>query len=201
MTAANRRVSRVFVTAAALLVLAAPSLAAQTSAAYFEFLMARRLEALGDQSGALAALERAAAADPVSAEVRAEIAAFHLRRDRRTEAESAARDALKLDDGNLEAHRVLGLVYTSQADALSASAAGPKFRTLAGEAIGHLERVAKDPTVGLDVLFSLGRLYLRMDEAAKAVDAFARVVTQSPGSLQGRLFLSQAYAASGNLEN
>ena len=33
-----------------------------TSSAYFEFLMARRLEAQGDNAGALAALERAAAA-------------------------------------------------------------------------------------------------------------------------------------------
>ena len=59
----------------------------QTANAYFEFLMARRLEGLGDQAGALAALERAAAADPMSAEVRAEIASFQLRRNRRTEAE------------------------------------------------------------------------------------------------------------------
>ncbi|MBI3047469.1 MAG: tetratricopeptide repeat protein [Acidobacteria bacterium] len=183
------------------LLLTAPPAAAQTSNAYFEFLMARRLEALGDQSGALAALERAAAADPTSAEVRAEIAAFHLRRDRRAEAESAAREALKLDDGNVEAHRVLGLVYTAQADALNASAAAPKFQALAGEAIRHLERVAKDPTAGLDVLFSLGRLYLRTGDATKAVDTFTRVVTQNPGSLQGRLFLAQAYAASGDLRS
>ena len=81
--------------------------AAQTPAAYFEFLMARRLEAQGDQAGALAALERAAAADPASAAVRAEIASFQLRRNRRADADSAALQALKLDDANLEAHRVL----------------------------------------------------------------------------------------------
>ena len=73
--------------------------AAQSTDAYFEFLMARRLEAQGDQAGALAALERAAAADPASAEVRAEIASFQLRRNRRTDAETAALQALKLDDG------------------------------------------------------------------------------------------------------
>src|SRR5688572_255836 len=84
---------------------------AQNPAAYFEFLMARRLEALGDHPGALAALERAAVADPSSAEVRAEIASFQLRRNRRTEAEEAALAALKLDQDNLEAHRVLGLLY------------------------------------------------------------------------------------------
>src|SRR5574341_393810 len=60
---------------------------AQAPNAYFEFLMARRLEAQGDTAGALAALERAAAADPSAAEVKAEIASFQLRRSKRDEAE------------------------------------------------------------------------------------------------------------------
>lgn len=187
--------------AAVLLLVTAASTAAQTSSAYFEFLMARRLEALGDQAGALAALERAAAADPMSAEVRAEIAAFHLRRDRRAEAETAAREALKLNDGNLEAHRVLGLLYTAQADAVNANAAPQRFQALVREGIQHLERAAKETTAGIDVLFSLGRLYLRTGDATRAVETFVRVVTQNPGSAQGRLFLAQAYAAADDLKN
>src|SRR5690349_1671183 len=101
-------------TAACVVVLSlAGAAAAQSPDAYFEFLMARRLESQGDQTGALAALERAAAADPASAEVRAEIASFQLRRNRRSDAEAAATQALKLDEANLEAHRVLGLIYAS----------------------------------------------------------------------------------------
>lgn len=187
--------------AGVLLLWAAAPAAAQTSTAYFEFLMARRLEALGDQSGALAALERAAAADPKSAEVRAEIAAFHLRRDRRADAETAAREALTLSDANLEAHRVLGLVFAAQADAVNANAAPQKFQTLAREAIQHLERAGKDAAAGIDVLFSLGRLYLRMGDATQAVETFVRVVTQNPGSAQGRLFLAQAYAEADDLKS
>jgi tetratricopeptide (TPR) repeat protein len=197
-----RAARAVFPGAAVLLLLltAAPA-GAQTPTAYFEFLMARRLEALGDQAGALAALERAAAADPASAEVRAEIAAFHLRRDRRGDAETAAREALKLNEANLEAHRVLGLVYTAQADSINANAAPQKFLAVARDAIQHLARVAKDPAAGIDVLFSLGRLYLRTGEAQPAVETFNRVVTQNPGSAQGRLFLAQAYAAADDLKN
>ena len=78
------------VTACVLVLSMAGAAAAQSTDAYFEFLMARRLEAQGDQTGALAALERAAAADPASAEVRAEIASFQLRRNRRTDAGPAA---------------------------------------------------------------------------------------------------------------
>jgi tetratricopeptide (TPR) repeat protein len=173
---------------------------AQNSSAYFEFLMARRLEGMGDHSGALAALERAASADPVSAEVRAEIASFHLRRNRRTEAEQAAEAALKLDTNNLEAHRVLGLLYAMNVDAMTPRTSPAQFEATARQAIEHLERVTRDPAAGLDIYFSLGRLYLRTGDADKAIDALNKVMSQNPGSVQGRLSLSQAYALNGNLK-
>jgi tetratricopeptide (TPR) repeat protein len=103
---------------AAMILTAAPAVAsAQSAEAYYEFLLARRLEAQGDQAGALAALGRAAAADPRAAEVRAEIASFQLRRNQRAEAEAAAREALVLDGDSLEAHRVLGVLYAAMANA------------------------------------------------------------------------------------
>jgi len=176
---------------------------AQVPDAYFEFLMARRLESQGDQAGALAALERAAAADPASAEVRAEIASFQLRRNRRSDAETAALQALKLDDANLEAHRVLGLIYSANVDAMNARTPEMQVEVAARQAITHLERAAGVASAGTDIQihYSLGRLYLRIGDAAKAVDAFARVVNQNPDSAQGRLSLAQAYAASDDLEN
>ena len=64
---------------AALVASTATAATAQTADSYYDFLMARRLEAQGDNTGALAALERAAAADPRAAEVKAEIASFQLR--------------------------------------------------------------------------------------------------------------------------
>ena len=177
--------------------------AAQTPDAYFEFLMARRLEAQDDQAGALAALERAAAADPASAEVRAEIASFQLRHNRRDDAERAALQALTLDDGNLEAHRVLGLVYAAGVDALNARTPQAQVEASARQAITHLERAAGEAPAATDIqiYFTLGRLYLRADEPAKAVDALTHVVDQNPTSAQGRLSLAQAYAASGDIEN
>src|SRR5687767_15964990 len=100
----NRTASSLLV--AGLLVTAVPSpAAAQTAEAYFEFLIARRLEAQGDAAGALAALERAAIADPKSAEIKAEIAGLQLRRNIRPDAEKAAREALALNEANIEAHR------------------------------------------------------------------------------------------------
>jgi tetratricopeptide (TPR) repeat protein len=184
-----------------LLLLPAVPAASQTSSAYFEFLMARRLEGLGDNDGALAALERAAGADPMSAEVRAEIASFQLRRNRRNEAEQSAVSALKLDENNIEAHRVLGLLYAANTDALNARTSPEQFEATARQAISHLERVVVEPTAGIEILFSLGRLYLVTGAAPKAIDAFNRVLIQNPGSVQGRVSLSQAYAAIGDLKN
>src|SRR4030095_7642700 len=84
---------------------------------YYEFLLARRLEADGDVKGARAALERGATADPKAAEIRAEIASLHLRRNERAEAEKAAKAALALDEKNVEANRALGLIYTAAVEA------------------------------------------------------------------------------------
>ena len=50
--------------------------------AYFEFLLARRLEAQGDTAGALEALKRAQALDPQSAEILAELAGFYARQNK-----------------------------------------------------------------------------------------------------------------------
>src|SRR4051794_12536962 len=68
--------------------------------ALYDFLMARHLEALGDPKGAQGELEKAAKEDPRSAEVRAELAAFHLRRDEDDAAEMNAKAALQIDADN-----------------------------------------------------------------------------------------------------
>jgi tetratricopeptide (TPR) repeat protein len=176
---------------------------AQSGGSYYDFLMARRLESQGDNTGALAALERAAAADPRAAEVKAEIASFQLRRSKRDEAEKAAREAIALDDENTEGHKVLGLIYAATADTFNGRAQAPQFAASASEAIAHLERAVADVAGASDINlhYTLGRLYMRMGETAKAVDALTRVVNQNPGSVQGRLSLAQAYAAADDLQN
>jgi tetratricopeptide (TPR) repeat protein len=188
----------------ALLVSAAGQAFAQVARdPYFEFLIARRLEAQGDAAGALAALQRAAAADPKSAEVRAEIASFELRQNHPAQAEESARAALALDEANIEGHRVLGLVYAEYLE--GATPRTPKAQTdeFARQAISNLERVVADPASGSDINlhFTLGRLYLRTGSSDKAVQAFMRVVDQNPNSVQARIFLAQAYASARDLDS
>ena len=170
--------------------------AAQTGDAYFEFLMARRLEAQGDQEGALEALERAAAADPASAAVRAEIASFQLRRNERGDAEREALRALRLDDANREAHRVLGVIYAADVEAMGTRGPRAEVDERTQQAITHLERVTGDGAYGVSIqtYYSLGQLYMRARDATNAIDAFLEVVDQNPGAVQGRLSLARAYA-------
>jgi tetratricopeptide (TPR) repeat protein len=182
------------------IVLAASGASAQSSGgAYYDFLMARHLEGEGDVTGALAALQRAAAADPMSASIQAEIAGFQYRRNQRDEAEKAGNAAIALDADNVEAHRVLGLIAASKAESDRTSAA--QTVTYVREAIGHLEKAiagtqgVPDPNLN----YTLGRLYLATGQNDKAVQSLRRVVDQNPGSVQGRLALAQAQASSRDL--
>jgi tetratricopeptide (TPR) repeat protein len=168
---------------------------------YYEFLLARRLEADGDVKGARAALDRAAAADPKSAEIRAEIASLHLRRNERSEAEKAAKAALALDDKNVEGNRVLGLLYAAAADT-TGDRPNPQAPANVKQAITYLERAAAGTTVTADanLYFTLGRLYIRDGTPDKAVQSLSRVLSQNPNSVQGRLAMAQAYAAAKDLK-
>src|SRR5262245_23693469 len=189
--------------AAALWISVPQFVAAQTTDAYFEFLQARRLEADGDPKGALAALERAATADPKSAEVRAEIASLHLRRNEQADAEKAAKAALAIDENNVEANRALGLLYAGVVDRANERTPSAQTATALKDAITYLERAVAGAGVTADanVQFQLGRLYIRNGTPDKAIQALMRVVAQSPNAVQGRLALAQAFAANKDLKS
>ena len=68
----------------------APETSAPPSEAYFEFMLARRLEAKGESAAALEALKRAQTLDPKSAEILAEMAGLYARQNKGAEAIDAA---------------------------------------------------------------------------------------------------------------
>lgn len=166
---------------------------------YYEFLQARRLEGEEKYDAAVAALQRAAAADPASAEIKAEIAGLYLRKSPpdRVQGEKFAREALAIDENNVEANRSLGYLYANTVDA---SRTAPNAQDVKN-AILHLERAAAG-TVGTDLnlQYTLGRLYLRDSQPEKAVQSASRVVSQNPGNPQARQLLASAYVAAGNLK-
>jgi tetratricopeptide (TPR) repeat protein len=173
-----------------------------SGAGYYEYLIARRLETAGNTDGALAALQRAVTADPSSAEIKAELAAFHLRRNppQRDAAEKAAKEALALDEKNVEANRTLGYLYANAVDT-SAATLTPQMATYLKDAIMHLER-AQAGTIGTDanLLYYLGRLYIANRDPQKAIQTLTRVVAQNPTNPQARRYLAQAYAVGDDLK-
>jgi tetratricopeptide (TPR) repeat protein len=173
-----------------------------SSQAYLSFLMGRRLEAEGDNSGALAALKRAAAADPKSAEIQAEIAGFHLRHNERPEAEAAAKAALAINPDNVGANRALGLLNAAAVEGASGRDARGQVQTYLRDAIMYLERAIKaSPTADITLQYTLGRLYIRNDEPAKAIDSLTKVLVQNPDFFQARLVIAQAYEANKDLKS
>lgn len=170
---------------------------------YYDFLLARRLEGEGDTKGALAALQRAAAADPASAEIKAEIADIHLHREppAREEAEKAAREALALDENNVQANTVLGYLYSNAVQRATRISAAEQVMQDARSAILHLER-ASAHSVGLDLpmQFALGQMYLVANEHAKAIQVLTRVDRQSPGNLTVRQLLARGHYGAGDVQ-
>jgi tetratricopeptide (TPR) repeat protein len=167
---------------------------------YYDFIQARRLESEGDSQGALTALMRASAADPRSAEIKAEIAALYSRRNppARVESEKAAKEALAIDENNVEANRTLGYLYASAPGGSGRNSVAPQD---VKNAILHLERAAAG-TIGTDLnlQFTLGQMYLRDGDPQKSIQAVSRVVAQNPGNPQARQLLATAYAAAGDLK-
>jgi tetratricopeptide (TPR) repeat protein len=192
------------------LVTASPVLA-QTAAAppgppraqaFYEFMMARRMDAAGDSAGALAALERAQTLDPESAEIVAEMAAYYSRQNKAELAVSSAERALKLDARNVQAHHVLALVYGAWAEGGVPPPAGQTLAAARLTAIEHLSAIQASPLMATDpnLQMTLGRLQLRAGRAAVAVPILERVATQAPWAAEPLLLLYDAKVALGKLD-
>ena len=177
-------------------VLAQPAPAASSNDAYAEFLRALVLASRDDTSGARAALERAAALDPRSAAIQAELADLALRRDDVPAARQAAEAALALDVANPRAHRVLGLLDASEVDfGTEAAQASAEDRRRLARAIGHFERIVDTPEAATDLTmqYALGRLYIRAGQIDQAIPVLQRVANQAD-LVDARVLLAEALA-------
>ena len=170
--------------------------------AQFEFMMARRMESSGDVAGALASLERARKLDPGAAEIPAEIAGYCYRQNRPTDAIVAAEQALKIDKDNVEAHNILGTVYSSWADGGTPPAAGQSPVSTRDAAIEHLTAIQNTPLMATNpnLQMTLGRLQLRAGRVDLAVPILERVAAQAPWSPQPLILLYEAQVSQGKLD-
>lgn len=158
--------------------------------AYFLFVEGRSLEGRGDVDGAVRAFREAIALVPAAAEIRAELAALYARQGRAVEAVSTAREALQIDAGNREAHRILGFVQAALSDRTGDEA-------LRDEALRHFEQArqarVRDPAAEL----TLGRLYVRSGRFEPAVRTLTTFLLDQPGYPEAMDLLAQAYEGRG----
>ena len=171
--------------------------------ALYEFMMARRLEAAGDDAGALAALERAQQARSRSpAEISAEIAGYYFRQNRPTDAVAAAEQALKLDKDNVEAHNILGTVYSAWAEGGAPPPPGQTAASTRDAAIEHLTAIQNTPLMATNpnLQMTLGRLQLRAGKADLAVPILEKVAQQAPWAAEPLLLLYEAQISQGKLD-
>ncbi|MDP1570682.1 MAG: tetratricopeptide repeat protein [Vicinamibacterales bacterium] len=165
--------------------------------AYYQFMLARRLDGEGHHAAALAALERARTLDPSSAEIVAEIAAHHARQNRAAEAVTAAEAALVIDPANGEANRVLGLVYAAYAEGVVPPPPGTREADWLPRAIARLKAIEGTPAMAteLGLQLTLGRLYVRAGQADEAVAVLDAVASQAPYLTEPFLLLAEAHTA------
>ena len=199
---------RVVLTAALVLSLAAiaaaqtPDPAPVSVQAYYEFMLARHLESDGNAAGALEALKRAQALDPKSAEILAEIAGHYARQNKGNEAIDAAERALALSATNVEAHRILGLVYAAWSDGGVPPPAGKTVAQLREMAIDHLSKILESPLAATDLnlQLTLGRLQLRSGHPDRAVPILENIVAQAPYTTEPYTMLAEARLALGRVD-
>jgi tetratricopeptide (TPR) repeat protein len=170
--------------------------------AYFEFLVARRLEAQGDTAQAQAALKRALTLDPKSAELQAELAGFYARQNKAQEAVDAAERALAIDPGNVEAHRILALVFAAWSDGGATPPPGRTQAQLRAAAIEHITKILSTPAVATDLnlQLTLARLQMRAGDAGAAVPILENIVAQAPFASEPYTLLAEARLSIGRLD-
>ena len=175
---------------------AAPESAEARARAYYDFLLARRLESEGDVDGAVAALRRAAAADPWSGEVRAELASLYARQNRADDALKAAEAALAVDPDNAEAHWVIGTIAAALLQGGQEAGVRDEGANLE-RAIEHLEKARPARAYDLGLVLTLGRLYLAKPDYPKAADTLGSLVQREPGVTEAGFLLAQALEGAG----
>ncbi|HVL68911.1 MAG TPA: tetratricopeptide repeat protein [Vicinamibacterales bacterium] len=176
-----------------------PAAPAGDGAAY-HFLLARQLEKAGDTEEAIAALNRAAELAPRSAEIRAELAGLYAREDRIVDALNAGEDALKLDPGNVEANRLLGLIFASLVEQKRPVRPGDDPAAYQARAIAALEKGRGFPGADLNTEFTLGRLYLRAGRHHEAIGPLLQVFEQQPQYSEGGMLLAAAQEGAGQID-
>jgi tetratricopeptide (TPR) repeat protein len=182
--------------------------AADRATAYYHAALADNYEDMatnyGRQEYATRAVEEyklALNADPNSPQLAVGLASLYLRVGRIAEAVQTAKDLIKKDDSNLEAHKLLGRIYLrslgqEQAPGNQATPTGQMLDL----AIAEFTKIVSLEPRSLEDRLLLGQLYSVKHDAAKAEAQFKAAQDIEPASEDVILNLARLYAESGDMK-
>jgi tetratricopeptide (TPR) repeat protein len=165
-----------------------------------KYLEAQNLERSGNFPGAVAAYKEAVTLDPESAELRVAFGSLYLRSRNVIEAESQAREAMKLAPNDVAVRKLLAQVFLAQT-----FVGGTVDKDKARATIKELEEVARiSPAAKVEIgnqevpaLTLVGQLYLTLEEEDKALEALKRVSEGDTTSDVAHFQLAQLYYQKG----
>ena len=182
--------------------------AADRATAYYHAALADNYEDMatnyGRQEFATRAVEEyklALNADPNSPQLAVGLAGLYLRIGRIAEAVQTAKELIKKDDSNLEAHKLLGRIYLRS---LGQEQAPGSQTTPTGQmldlAIAEFTRIIALEPKSLEDHLLLGQLYSVKHDAAKAEAQFKAAQAIEPASEDVIINLARLYAESGDMK-
>jgi tetratricopeptide (TPR) repeat protein len=173
-----------------------PSVSSRTAEAYYLFARGHMLEDDGEWDAALESYEEALALDPTNSSIYSEIAASYAGRGIWRDAVDYANRAISADPDNLEAHRLLGSIYTSLLSNNGGQDGSEEFVGLAIEELEHVVRLSPEET---ETYLMLGRLYRFSGQPERAVEVYRDFMQVESSSEEGVIALAELQMEAGNV--
>jgi tetratricopeptide (TPR) repeat protein len=140
-------------------------------------------------------------ADPTSPLLYNGLADLYFRTGRTHDAETTARQVLKTDADNIDAHRLLGRIYLRQlGEDQNAGSSTPPPAGALEQAIAEYEKLVELQPRSVEDRMVLGQLYMMKHQQAKAEQQFQTARSIEPESEEVILNLARVYAENNNLE-
>ena len=173
------------------------------SSAYYHYGLAHLYEEMavsaGRQDYATQAVEEYKAAlnaDPNSAQLQDGLAQLYFRLGRIQEAVNAAKEQVKRDPNDVDAHTLLGQVYVRSLGDMQ----GPQSQQALAQAIQEYETIARLKPADIETRLLLGELYSANHESAKAEAEFKEAQQIDGNSEEVALSMAKLYSDEGDLQ-
>ena len=181
----------------------APSNGPDRSAAYYHYGLAHLYEEMAVNAGrpdyATQAIEEyklALNADPDSAQLQNGLANLYFRLGRAQDAVNAAKDQIKRNPDDVDAHTLLGQVYVRSLGDMT----GQQSQQTLAQAIAEYETITRLKPNDIESKLLLGELYAANHESAKAEAQFKQAQAIDSNSEEVVLSMAKLYSDEGDLK-